>query len=57
MVDPQSYKEVWYHWTTHRPQGLSAKDVKMARLCDEKAQLLGCVVGNDGGKTDEASGT
>ncbi|CAF9930036.1 MAG: hypothetical protein ALECFALPRED_004505 [Alectoria fallacina] len=36
-----SYKSVFYHWTTHQPRGLSSKDVHMARLCEEKAKLLG----------------
>ena len=37
----KSYKSVWYHWTTHTPRGLFDKDLYMARLCDEKAKLLG----------------
>ena len=37
----KSYKSVWYHWTTHTPGGLSEKDLHMARVCDEKAKLLG----------------
>ena len=37
----KSYKSVFYHWTTHVPRGLSSKDLHMARLCDDKAKLLG----------------
>ncbi|CAD6592927.1 MAG: hypothetical protein ASARMPRED_006844 [Alectoria sarmentosa] len=42
-----SYKSVFYHWTTHKPRGLSSKDVHMARLCEEKANLLGYLTGSE----------
>ena len=37
----QNHKSVFYRWMTHNPRGLSAKDVHMARFCDEKADYLG----------------
>ncbi|CAD6593355.1 MAG: hypothetical protein ASARMPREDX12_007103 [Alectoria sarmentosa] len=43
----QSYKSVFYHWTTHKPRGLSSKDIRMARLCEEKANLLGYLTGGE----------
>lgn len=42
-----SYKSVFYHWTTHKPRGLSSKDIHMARLCDDKANLLGHSTGSE----------
>lgn len=39
----QNYKTVYYHWTTHKPRGLSANDTYMARVCDEKAKHLGAL--------------
>ena len=39
----QNYKAVSYHWTTHKPRGLSANDTYMARVCDEKAKQLGAL--------------
>ncbi|KAI1940655.1 hypothetical protein LOZ66_002251 [Ophidiomyces ophidiicola] len=35
------YNKVCITWTTHRPRGLSLKDLKMARFCDEQAELHG----------------
>ncbi|KAF6222554.1 hypothetical protein HO133_000599 [Letharia lupina] len=46
-ASPQSYKSVFYHWTTHEPRGLSSKDIHMARLCDDKANLLGHSTGSE----------
>lgn len=34
-------------WTTHSPEGLSAKDTLMARLCDEAAAEHGEVKHNE----------
>jgi 4a-hydroxytetrahydrobiopterin dehydratase len=36
-------KEAKYRdsWTTHRPLGLSAKDVTMAKVCDAQAEIAG----------------
>ncbi|KAI2741984.1 hypothetical protein DTO013F2_8647 [Penicillium roqueforti] len=31
------------HWTTHRPRGLTHKDISMARYCDDLAKLMGAV--------------
>ncbi|PLB47765.1 transcriptional coactivator/pterin dehydratase [Aspergillus steynii IBT 23096] len=31
------------HWTSHHPPGLTGKDVDMAELCDEAAELMGAV--------------
>ncbi|CEJ53719.1 hypothetical protein PMG11_00066 [Penicillium brasilianum] len=31
------------HWTTHRPRGLTQKDIAMARHCDNGADLMGAV--------------
>ncbi|KMU90519.1 hypothetical protein CIHG_08408 [Coccidioides immitis H538.4] len=33
------YNRVSITWTTHRPRGLSLKDLRMARFCDEQASL------------------
>ena len=35
------YNTAFIRWTTHSPPGLSAKDVLMARFCDEKAEECG----------------
>ena len=35
----QAYNHTFIQWTTHRPEGLSIKDVDMARWCDEQAKL------------------
>jgi 4a-hydroxytetrahydrobiopterin dehydratase len=34
------YNEVTVEWTTHRPQGLSIKDVEMAEFCDRTAEEI-----------------
>lgn len=31
------YNEVFVRWTTHRPRGLSERDLEMARFCEIKA--------------------
>ena len=38
------YNTTFIRWTTHAPQGLSEKDVLMARYCDEQALACGEVV-------------
>lgn len=38
------YNQVFIRWTTHNPRGLSEKDVRMAKLCDELASQIGEVV-------------
>lgn len=35
------YDQVTIEWTTHRPKGLSIKDVEMAEFCDLKANEIG----------------
>ncbi|KAL8917918.1 MAG: hypothetical protein Q9208_007661 [Pyrenodesmia sp. 3 TL-2023] len=35
--DVQVYNQVEITWKTHRPEGLTIKDVRMARFCDEIA--------------------
>jgi 4a-hydroxytetrahydrobiopterin dehydratase len=35
------YNKVTIEWTTHRPEGLSIKDVEMAEFCDQKAVEIG----------------
>ncbi len=35
----QAYNHTFIQWTTHRPEGLSIKDVDMASWCDEQAKL------------------
>ncbi|CAE7214792.1 hypothetical protein PTNB73_07825 [Pyrenophora teres f. teres] len=35
------YNRVTIEWTTHKPEGLSIKDVEMAEFCDQKAAEIG----------------
>ncbi|OAL49380.1 transcriptional coactivator/pterin dehydratase, partial [Pyrenochaeta sp. DS3sAY3a] len=35
------YNEVTVEWTTHRPEGLSIKDVEMAEFCNRVANEIG----------------
>ena len=35
------YNRVMIEWTTHRPEGLSTKDVDMAEFCDRTASEIG----------------
>ncbi|KAH3943431.1 hypothetical protein HBH53_174530 [Parastagonospora nodorum] len=35
------YNRVTIEWTTHRPEGLSIKDVEMAEFCDQEAAEIG----------------
>ncbi|PVI06146.1 transcriptional coactivator/pterin dehydratase [Periconia macrospinosa] len=35
------YNQVTIEWTTHKPQGLSVKDVEMAVFCDRAADEIG----------------
>lgn len=48
------YNEVSIEWTTHRPRGLSEKDVLMAEFCDRVAGEVGAlpVQENSGNATD-----
>lgn len=38
------YNKVTVEWTTHRPKGLSIKDVEMAETCDQIAKEIGLQV-------------
>ncbi|PUU73896.1 pterin 4 alpha carbinolamine dehydratase-domain-containing protein [Tuber borchii] len=35
------YNKIAIRWTTHNPEGLSYKDVEMAKFCDDKGTELG----------------
>lgn len=35
------YNKVTVEWTTHKPEGLSGKDVEMAEFCDRIAEDIG----------------
>ncbi|KAL5388347.1 hypothetical protein DPSP01_002923 [Paraphaeosphaeria sporulosa] len=35
------YSQVTIEWTTHKPEGLSIKDVEMAEFCDQTADEIG----------------
>lgn len=35
------YNRTHVRWTTHRPEGLSSKDMHMARFCDEAGKQYG----------------
>jgi 4a-hydroxytetrahydrobiopterin dehydratase len=35
------YNKVTIEWTTHKPEGLSIKDVEMAEFCDRTANKIG----------------
>ncbi|KAI0553678.1 pterin 4 alpha carbinolamine dehydratase-domain-containing protein [Xylaria curta] len=41
------YNTTYIRWTTHNPEGLSAKDVELAALCDALARDFGEVVVDD----------
>lgn len=43
------YNRVHVRWTTHSPEGLSGRDVRMAGFCDEQAREFGEVVDGEGG--------
>jgi 4a-hydroxytetrahydrobiopterin dehydratase len=45
------YNKVTVEWTTHKPEGLSIKDVEMAEICDQTADKIGLKV------QDESTGT
>ncbi|RWA10203.1 hypothetical protein EKO27_g4914 [Xylaria grammica] len=47
------YNTTYIRWTTHNPEGLSAKDVELAALCDSLARDFGEVV-DDGGSTAQS---
>ena len=35
------YNQVTIEWTTHKPEGLSIKDIEMAEFCDRVANEIG----------------
>jgi 4a-hydroxytetrahydrobiopterin dehydratase len=35
------YNNVTIEWTTHKPEGLSIKDIEMAEFCDRVADEIG----------------
>lgn len=60
MTTVRVHKKTWQHaygaqtagslavqWTTHRPRGLSNKDVAMAECCDRLAKRIGSVEPSD----------
>ena len=51
------YNRTHVRWTTHRPEGLSGRDVEMAGFCDgvgrEKGEVLG-ELGEDGSRLSTA---
>ncbi|RYO98700.1 hypothetical protein DL766_004422 [Monosporascus sp. MC13-8B] len=38
------YNTTYIRWTTHNPQGMSAKDVELAAVCDDLARDFGEIV-------------
>ena len=42
----QVHQKTFIRWTTHRPDGLSIKDVEMAALCDEEGGCHGEIGGS-----------
>ncbi|KAI1747930.1 pterin 4 alpha carbinolamine dehydratase-domain-containing protein [Xylaria castorea] len=51
------YNTTYIRWTTHNPEGLSAKDVELAALCDALARDFGevvVVVVDDDGNTAQS---
>ncbi|MCJ1427457.1 hypothetical protein MMC29_005360 [Sticta canariensis] len=40
------YQKTFIRWTTHRPDGLSIKDVEMAAVCDEEGSCHGEIGGS-----------
>ncbi|KAJ5735470.1 uncharacterized protein N7483_000595 [Penicillium malachiteum] len=41
------FSSATFEWTTHSPQGLSEKDVIMAKYCEEQAKEIGDVKAQD----------
>ncbi|KAK7747757.1 hypothetical protein SLS62_008901 [Diatrype stigma] len=46
------YNTTYIRWTTHNPQGLSAKDIELAAICDSLARDFGEVVEESGGSCE-----
>ena len=44
------YNKTHILWTTHNPEGLSSRDMYMARFCDEAGQEFGELPSEDGSK-------
>ena len=50
------YNQVTIEWTTHKPLGLSIKDVEMAEFCDRTANEIGLKVPNQiAGETNSSA--
>jgi len=50
------YNMTFIRWTTHHPQGLSAKDILMARFCDGQAAIHK-EIREEGGPSEDESRT
>ena len=42
------YNKTHIRWTTHNPEGLSGRDIRMARFCDEVGEKGGELPGETG---------
>ncbi|RYP72706.1 hypothetical protein DL771_004042 [Monosporascus sp. 5C6A] len=49
LTSIQVYNTTYIRWTTHNPQGVSAKDVEMAAVCDGLGRDFGEIVDEEGG--------
>ncbi|RYP17746.1 hypothetical protein DL765_004324 [Monosporascus sp. GIB2] len=49
LIPLQVYNTTYIRWTTHNPQGMSAKDVELAAVCDDLARDFGEIVEEGGG--------
>ena len=49
------YNRTHVRWTTHRPEGLSGRDVEMAGFCDGVAREKGEVLAEPGGSESRLS--
>ncbi|RYP35614.1 hypothetical protein DL767_003726 [Monosporascus sp. MG133] len=49
LTSIQVYNTTYIRWTTHKPQGMSAKDVELAAVCDGLARDFGEIVDEEGG--------
>ncbi|RYP91239.1 hypothetical protein DL770_002631 [Monosporascus sp. CRB-9-2] len=49
LTSIQVYNTTYIRWTTHNPQGMSAKDVELAAVCDGLARDFGEIVNEEDG--------
>ncbi|RYP81249.1 hypothetical protein DL769_002079 [Monosporascus sp. CRB-8-3] len=49
LTSMQVYNTTYIRWTTHNPQGMSAKDVELAAVCDGLARDFGEIAEEGGG--------